>query len=75
MQTIKKMIEMILNTDQPVVLAMIVNVVGSAYRKEGSWILFQRDGTQFGVISGGCLENDLQSRARDLFETDRKSVV
>ena len=69
------MIEMILYTDQPVVLAMIVNVEGSAYRKEGSWMLFQQDGTQFGVISGGCLENDLQSRARDLFETEKVEVI
>lgn len=69
------MIDIILNADGPVVLAMIVNVVGSAYRKEGSWMLFQRDGTQFGVISGGCLENDLQSRAKDLFETEKVEVV
>lgn len=75
MQTIQKMIEMILNTDKPVVLAMVVNVEGSAYRKEGSWMLFQQDGTQHGVISGGCLENNLQSRARDLFETEKVEVV
>jgi len=69
------MIDIILNADEPVVLAMIVDVEGSAYRKEGSWMLFQPDGTQVGVISGGCLENDLQSRARDLFETGKVEVV
>lgn len=74
MQTIQKMIDIIINTDKPVVLATIVNVEGSAYRKEGSWMLFQQDGTQLGVISGGCLENDLQSRARDFFETEKVEV-
>ena len=75
MQTIQKMIDIVLKTDRRIVLAMIVNVEGSAYRKEGAWLLFQQDGTQFGVISGGCLENDLQSRARDLFETGKAEAV
>ncbi len=75
MQTIQKMIELVLNTEKPVVLAMIVKVEGSAYRKEGSWMLLQQDGTQVGVISGGCLENDLQSLAKDLFETEKVEVV
>lgn len=75
MQSISKMIDIILHANQPVVLAMIVNVEGSAYRKEGSWMLFQQDETQVGVISGGCLENDLQSHARDLFETGTVEVV
>ena len=75
MQTIQKMIEIVLNIDQPVVLAMIVNVEGSAYRKEGSWMLFQEDGAQLGVISGGCLENDLRKRARELFKTGKAEVV
>ncbi|WP_203249127.1 XdhC family protein [Sporosarcina beigongshangi] len=75
MQTIQKMIEATLNTEQPVVLAMIVDVEGSAYRKEGAWMLFQQDGIPLGVISGGCLENDLQSRARDLFGTGSVEVV
>ncbi len=75
MQSIQKMIAIVLNTDRPVVLAMIVNVEGSAYRKEGSWMLFQEDGTRLGAISGGCLENDLQNRALSLFETGKVEVV
>ncbi|WP_226668488.1 XdhC family protein [Metabacillus litoralis] len=44
------------------VLATIVDVDGSSYRKEGATMLFQENGTQVGLLSGGCLEVDLQKR-------------
>lgn len=69
------MIETILNDNDAVVLAMIVHVEGSAYRKEGSWMLFQEDETRLGVISGGCIESDLQIRAQKLFHTGQVEVV
>ncbi|WP_342511636.1 XdhC family protein [Sporosarcina sp. FSL K6-1522] len=75
MQTIQQMIETILNDNRPVVLAMIVHVEGSAYRKEGSWMIIQEDGTRLGVISGGCLESDLQMRSQELFETGKVEIV
>ena len=75
MQTIQQIIETILNNNRPVVLAMIVQVEGSAYRKEGSWMLFKEDGTRLGVISGGCLENDLQTRSQELFATGKVEII
>ncbi|TXC91526.1 XdhC family protein [Metabacillus litoralis] len=44
------------------VLATIVDVNGSAYRKEGAMMLFQENDTQVGLLSGGCLEVDLKAR-------------
>lgn len=41
------------------VLATIIHVEGSAYRKEGTSMLFRNDGTQVGMLSAGCLETDL----------------
>ena len=60
---------------QPAVLAMIVNVDGSSYRKEGTWMLIQESGAQIGMISGGCLENDLHSHATQLFRTGKTVTV
>ena len=75
MQSIQQIIEPILNDVQPVVLAMIVQVEGSAYRKEGTWMLLREDGMRKGIISGGCLENDLHNRAMKLFKTGKAEVV
>ncbi|MBS4202005.1 XdhC family protein [Bacillus sp. FJAT-49732] len=61
--------------NQPTVLAQIVNVDGSSYRKEGAWMLLEEDGSKIGVISGGCLENDLKYRASELFSTGRVEIV
>ncbi|MFC7063768.1 XdhC family protein [Halobacillus seohaensis] len=47
------------------VLATIVHVEGSAYRKEGASMLFQEDGTQVGMLSAGCLEEDLAVRIQE----------
>jgi xanthine dehydrogenase accessory factor len=49
------------------VLATIVHVEGSAYRKEGTTMLIREDGRRVGVLTPGCLENDLASHAEDLF--------
>jgi xanthine dehydrogenase accessory factor len=35
-------------------LATIIQVEGSAYRKEGTSMLFKGDGTRIGLLSAGC---------------------
>ena len=45
------------------VLATVVAVEGSAYRREGARMLIEGDGHLTGVLSGGCLESDLAHRA------------
>jgi xanthine dehydrogenase accessory factor len=50
------------------VLATIVNVEGSAYKKEGSCMLFLEDGSQIGLLSGGCLEEDLRAYVERIFQ-------
>ena len=71
MQPIQQLIENVLKDSRPAVLAMIVHVEGSAYRKEGAWMLIRENDSQMGVISGGCLESDIHSRARELFNTGK----
>ena len=45
------------------VLATIVAVEGSSYRKPGARMLLTQDGRRAGTISGGCLEAEVAHRA------------
>ena len=46
------------------VLATVVQVAGSAYRRPGARMLFPDGAEPLGLVSGGCLEADLAERAR-----------
>lgn len=48
---------------QSAVLATVVHVRGSAYRRPGARMLILPDGTRIGSVSGGCLEGDLVRKA------------
>lgn len=48
------------------VLATLVSVEGSSYRRPGARLLLTADGQRIGSISGGCLEQDLIERARQV---------
>jgi xanthine dehydrogenase accessory factor len=48
------------------VLATIVATAGSTYRKPGARMLLMADGSYLGLLSGGCLESDLQVHAREV---------
>lgn len=63
MRDIHEVLDMItLKRDQSAVLATIIDVKGSAYKKEGAMMLFAEDGSQAGMLSAGCLEEDLAAR-------------
>lgn len=51
------------HADAPGVLATVVHVRGSAYRRPGARMLLLEDGARIGSISGGCLEGDLARKA------------
>lgn len=52
-----------------VVLATVVKVEGSAYRRPGARMLIPRDGQAVGTVSGGCLEQELVRKAWWLTES------
>jgi xanthine dehydrogenase accessory factor len=56
------------------VLATVVHVTGSAYRRPGARMLILPDGRRIGSISGGCLEGDLCRKAWWFTEDGRPSV-
>ncbi|MGJ5817263.1 XdhC family protein [Paludibaculum fermentans] len=60
--------------DQDAVLATVVHVRGSAYRRPGARMLILPDGRRIGSISGGCLEGDVARKAW-WFTADRQPVV
>lgn len=49
--------------DAGAVLATVVHVRGSAYRRPGARMLIGTDGTRIGTVSGGCLETEVVRRA------------
>ena len=57
------------------VLATVVAVEGSAYRREGARMLIEPDGALTGVLSGGCLERDLALRAAEVLATSVAGVA
>jgi xanthine/CO dehydrogenase XdhC/CoxF family maturation factor len=56
------------------VLATVVHVDGSSYRRPGARMLIREDGQLTGAISGGCLERDALRKAL-LVMTEQKSKL
>ncbi len=54
------------------VLATVVHLEGSSYRRPGARMLVLEDGMMIGAISGGCLEGDALKKALLTF-TEKKS--
>lgn len=75
MEEIELFIETIRTTKNPSAVAIIVDIEGSSYRKEGAWMVFTEGLDPLGMISGGCLENDLHSRAKQLFNTGKAELL
>lgn len=56
-------------------MATIVRVDGSAYRREGAKMLIDEDGSYYGTISAGCLEEDLIHQAKEVIEFLQPKIV
>jgi len=59
----------------PLVLATVVEALGSTYRKAGARMLISADGGFYGLIGGGCFEGDLHEQARTVFETGEPRLL
>jgi len=62
--------------DPESVLATVVRVEGSAYRREGAKMLLPnaQAAQNIGMISGGCLEEDVRANATDTFAAGRPQI-
>ena len=57
------------------VLATLVEVKGSAYRRAGARMLLTQSGQSAGVLNGGCLDGDLHARAQMVLETGQAQLA
>jgi xanthine/CO dehydrogenase XdhC/CoxF family maturation factor len=58
----------------PLVLATVVRVEGHAFRQPGARMLLDAGGPVAGTVSGGCLEGEVASRAREVLADGRPQV-
>ncbi len=63
MSDLRPILDAALDSPEPAVLATVVRVSGSAYRRPGARLLLCRDGRRVGGVSGGCLEGDIARKA------------
>lgn len=56
-------------------LATVVDVIGSGYRRPGARMLIDENGYSIGTVSGGCLEADVLERANKVLETGEPTVI
>lgn len=61
--------------DEKAILATVVDVVGSGYRRPGARMLIDSDGYGIGTVSGGCLEADVLERAKKVLQTNEPIVI
>ena len=54
------------NPSRPWALATLVQTEGSTYRKTGARLLVDSEGSTLGVLSGGCLEEEIGRHGRNV---------
>lgn len=64
-----------LSTGEKAILATVVDVIGSGYRRPGARMLIDENGYSIGTVSGGCLEADVLERAKKVLETGEPIVI
>jgi xanthine dehydrogenase accessory factor len=57
------------------VLATVISAIGSTYRKPGARMLIESDGRITGLLSGGCLEQDLREHANSILAAGEARTV
>jgi len=77
MKEIQEIIEKISQfaPDEKAILATVVDVVGSGYRRPGARMLIDQNGYGIGTVSGGCLEADVLERAKKVLQTGEPTVI
>src|SRR5882762_11707208 len=56
------------NPSQPWALATLVQTEGSTYRNPGARLLVERNGRTLGVLSGGCLEEEIARHGQKVID-------
>ncbi len=75
-----KELQLILETlatreDEKMILATVVDVVGSGYRRAGARMLIDAEGKSIGTVSGGCLEADVLECAKRVIQMNESAII
>ncbi|MEP2936159.1 MAG: XdhC family protein [Gilvibacter sp.] len=57
------------------VMATVVDLDGSSYRKPGVRMLLLENGEMIGAVSGGCVEKDIARNAVSVFKDDKAKMM
>ncbi|SEQ55803.1 Xanthine and CO dehydrogenase maturation factor, XdhC/CoxF family [Hyunsoonleella jejuensis] len=57
------------------VLASVVDLDGSSYRRPGVRMLIMEDNTMIGAVSGGCVEKEVLLQAQSVFKTGQSKMM
>jgi xanthine dehydrogenase accessory factor len=57
------------------VMATLVALEGSSYRKPGVRMLVLEDGTMTGALSGGCVEKEILRQSESVFQTNQPKMI
>ncbi|MUH36781.1 XdhC/CoxI family protein [Zobellia amurskyensis] len=60
---------------QKTVLATVVALEGSSYRRPGVRMLIREDGKRVGAVSGGCVEKEIVRQAETVFTDDMPKMM
>ena len=75
LKNIVKLYQRSQETGDQTVMASVVNISGSAYRRPGAHMLFTRAGDFAGSISGGCLERDVIERFDEVVRSSKPLML
>jgi len=57
------------------VLATVVDLEGSSYRRPGVRMIMNDQGEALGAVSGGCVEQEIISKAQSVFRTGKAKIM
>ncbi len=75
---IKQLLQIAVNwqlSGEKIVLATVVYLEGSSYRRPGVRMIISDKGDTFGAVSGGCIEKEIQFQAQCVFNTGKAKMM
>ncbi|NER11860.1 XshC-Cox1-family protein [Leptobacterium flavescens] len=75
---LKKIIEAFIHAEKnklKAVLATVVDLDGSSYRRPGVRMLIQENGKMIGAVSGGCVEKEVLRQSQEVFKTGHSKLM
>ncbi|MCM3570367.1 XdhC family protein [Neobacillus mesonae] len=73
-QKVTNLLSQLIKKHESGVLATVVSIQGSAYKREGSKMIIEAGGGYHGMISVGCLETDVTESAEYVYRTGKTLI-